>query len=134
LISRGIERVLTEKGYKLQPLEFPTEILENESVKPLKIQPAALTGTNFPDVDGLMLVHVTFHHGISVWERSSDEGPYSRIYIFATARLIDVKKSEEIWRDEGRARPFYSVSFFSRLNYAVFTLTNGLFETLPARN
>jgi hypothetical protein len=131
LISRGIERVLTEKGYKLQPLEFPAEILKDENFVPLKVQPSVLTGNDYSGVDGLMQIHVTFHYGIEPRDRSSDNESHSRININATARLIDVKRSEELWRDGGRARPITSTSFTSRLNYATYTLAEGLFKTLP---
>ncbi len=131
MIIRQIEKVLSQKGYKLSSLNFPTEIVEDQNSVPLKSKPSSLAGTYSQDVDGLMQVHVTFHFGINPTERSSDEGPFSRIYLNATAQLFEKNGQKEVWRKSRRSRPLYSANFPTRLNYAVYTLANGLFETFP---
>ena len=134
MLTRQIEKVLSQKGYKLKLIDLPPETVIDDHLGPLKLEPAALAENCPPELDGLMQVHVTFHFGINLTERSGDKGPFTRIYMNAIARMIDKKGPEEVWRKSGRARPFASKNFSNRLNYAVFTLANGLLENFPDKN
>lgn len=131
LLVRQISRVLSKKGYKLKEEDFLSEIPKDESFSPLKIKPSTLARSISADADGLLQIHVTFHFGINPTERSSNEGPFSQIHLNASARLIDKNGPREVWQKSGRARSLNSADFHNRLNYAVFTLANGLFENFP---
>jgi hypothetical protein len=128
------EMVLTPEGYETRLRDLPAEIVIDDHLVPFKIKPAPLAKNCPPDIDGLLQIHVTFHFGINLNERSGNDGPFSRIYLNAIARLIDKKGQTEVWRKSGNARPFNSGNFTTRLNYAVYTLVKGLFENFPDKN
>ena len=134
IISRKIQNNLAEKGYTVQPIAFPAEVEADPLSGPLKISPLTLAENCSCKTDGLMQIHVTFHFGINPIERSHDENFSSQIYLNATARLIDKANSIELWRGQGRARPYQSPDFFQRLRYAVNSLVKGLLENFPSRS
>jgi len=132
-IRLQIEKNLAGKGYVVKPTAFPSGKGTYENSDPLKIDPLILVRSSPLETDGLMQVHVTFHFGINPTQRSSDEGPFSEIFLNATGRLIEKASAAEVWRGNGRARPIKSADFSTRLNYAVYTLVQGLLKTFPGR-
>jgi hypothetical protein len=128
------EMVLTPKGYETRLKGLPTEIVIDDHLVPFKINPAPLAKNCPPDIDGLLQIHVTFHYGINSKERSGNDGPLNRIYLNAIARLIDKNGPTEVWRKSRSARSFVSGNFTNRLNYAVYTLVEGLFGNFPSKN
>ena len=133
MIRRQFETQLVQKGYLVKFMDYPEGINTDERFDPLKIEPSILAGSSSSETDGLMQIHVTFHFGIYATERSSEEGPFSQIYLNATGRLIDSSEPSEIWQGTGRARPIQSADFSTRLNYAVYTLAQGVLKTFPDR-
>ena len=134
IIRRKIEDHLVEKGYMVHPIAFPATAEIDPLSGPLKIDPLILAENCPCETDGLMQIHVTFHYGINPIERSPDPDFPSQIYLNATARLIDKTNSIELWRGQGRARPFQSLDFHQRLRYAVRTLVQGLLKNFPSHS
>lgn len=133
MITRHVEKVLSNKGYAVKKVDFPTELDKDAPFVSLEITPTALAANCPPELDGLLQIHVTFYGGISENDRNSFVDSVSPISLDATARLIDRKGLKEVWRNKGKAEPFNSGEFSNRLNFATYSLAGSLFETLPSK-
>ena len=138
IILRETEKQLQARGY--QTLILDNELLPaGDKVDTLALKPTDITAGLPEGVDGVVVVGVRSHFGIDITERTPDTmGP--AITINATARLISVHNPEELWQDKGMGRSYAEslflrrTQFILRLNQAVRSLTDNLFDTLPARS